>query len=270
MPDPASIVRQLRPERPIWSLTAVAVRDLTPRMRRVSLIGDDLAGFAYRPGQDMSFSIPDGQGGAARRHYTIRGFDRDELRLDIDVVLHGEGPGALWARSVQLGDQVTAQGPRGRTTIAGAADWRLFTGDETALPAIAAMIESLPTGERAIAIVEVAGPEEIQPIHTAAQVEIAWLHRCGPPGAASPGLIGALAAFELPLGVGQAIVIGETATVRAQRQGLIARGLPKTQIAAEGYWRPGRIGGHDHIVEPDFLTAFAQPHRDHRRRRRFG
>jgi hypothetical protein len=28
--------------------------------------------------------------------------------------------------------------------------------------------------------------------------------------------------------------------------------MEKSQIAAEGYWRPGRIGGHDHVVEPDF------------------
>ena len=46
--------------------------------------------------------------------------------------------------------------------------------------------------------------------------------------------------------------------MRAQRQGLIARGLPKTQIAAEGYWRPGRVGGHDHVVEPDLMAAFGR------------
>ena len=266
----AAFVRQLRPERPTWSLTAVAVRDLTPRMRRVSLIGDDLARFSYRPGQDMSFAVPDGYGGVARRHYTIRAFDRDELRLEVDFVLHGDGPGARWARAAKLGDAVTAQGPRGRVGVSGAADWRLFTGDETALPGITAMIEALPAGERAYAVIEVAGPEEEQPIHTAADLELVWLHRRGPPVASSHGLIEALTRFELPAGVGQAVVIGETAAVRSQRQGLIARGLPKTQIAAEGYWRPGRIGGHDHIVEPDFLSAIAGAHRDHRRRRRMG
>ncbi|HVN00693.1 MAG TPA: siderophore-interacting protein [Caulobacteraceae bacterium] len=268
MSDTASIVRQLRPERPTWTLTAVAVRDVTPRMRRVSLIGDELARFSYRPGQDMSFSVPDGYGGLARRHYTIRRFDRQELRLDIDIVLHGEGPGARWARQVRLGDVVAAQGPRGRIGVSGRADWRLFSGDETALPGIAAMIEALPAGERVFAVIEVDGPEEEQPIHTAADLDLVWLHRRGPPVASSRGLIEALTRFDLPAGAGQAVVIGETAAVRAQRQGLIARGLPKTQIAAEGYWRPGRIGGHDHIVEPDFLTALAGAHREHRRRRR--
>jgi NADPH-dependent ferric siderophore reductase len=247
-----------RAPRPSWRLTVVASAEVTPRVRRVSLIGDDLGAFSHRPGQDLVLNLPGPHGATARRHYTIRRFDRDEQRLEIDFVLHGASPATNWARNAQLGDQITAEGPRGRTVVNGPADWRLFTGDETALPGIAAMIESLPAGERAYAIVEVAGPEEEQPLETAADLTLAWLYRGGEPRATSDKLVAALAAFDLPEGVGQACVIGETSTVRAQRQGLIARGLPKTQIAAEGYWRPGRVGGHDHIVEPDLMAAFAR------------
>lgn len=237
-----------RPPRPTWRLTVVGARDVTPRMREVSLIGDDLAVFAYRPGQDLLLNLPTDRG-IARRHYTVRRFDRAEQRLDIQFVLHGDAPAARWAREARHGDELIAEGPRGRTTVSGQADWRLFTGDETALPGIAAMIEPLPKG--AFAIVEVAGPDDEQPIETAADLQIQWLHRGRAPVAPSQALIAALADFELPAGVGQACVIGETATVRAQRQSLLARGMEKSQIAAEGYWRPGRVGGHDHIVEPD-------------------
>jgi len=157
-----------------------------------------------------------------------------------------------WADSVRVGDAVLAEGPRGRTVINGRADWHLLTGDETALPAIAAMIEALPAGAQAFAFIEVAGPEEEIAIPTAARLELTWLYRNGPPVAGSVGLIAALSAFAPPPGDGQAYVIGETATVRSQRQGLIARGFPKHWITAEGYWRPGRVGGHDHIVETDW------------------
>ena len=34
---------------------------------------------------------------------------------------------------------------------------------------------------------------------------------------------------------------------RTMRRELIARGFPKQLISAEGYWRPGRVGGHDHV-----------------------
>jgi NADPH-dependent ferric siderophore reductase len=258
----------VRTPRPSWNLTVVAARDATPRMREISLIGENLAGFAHRPGQDLVLHLPNAAG-ASRRHYTIRRFDPAEHRLDIQFVLHGDAPGARWAAQARHGDRLTAEGPRGRTFVSGEADWRLFTGDESALPGIAAMIEQLPRGERAFAIVEIAGPDEAQPIETAADLEIRWLHRGDAPAAPSQALIAALADFELPPGQGQACVIGETATVRAQRQSLIARGLEKSRICAEGYWRPGRIGGHDHIVEPDFAAHDRERHRE-RAFRRFG
>src|SRR5580692_866611 len=253
--EPAAAFRRAPLTR--WPLTVVGAQDITPRMRRVSLVGERLEAFEYRPGQDLVLNLPDGTGGQARRHYTIRRFDAAETRLEIDFVLHGRSPATNWARRAAIGDEITADGPRGRTSVRGDADWRLFTGDETALPGIAAMIESLPAGEHAIAFIEVAGPEDEQPIETAARLDLTWLHRAGPPRAPSLGLMEALTTFQLPPGVGQACIIGETSTVRAQRQGLIARGLAKEQIAAEGYWRPGRVGGHDHIVEPAELIAAA-------------
>ena len=63
----------------------------------------------------------------------------------------------------------------------------------------------------------------------------------------------------LPKGRGHAIIIGETSNVRAQRQHLLAQGLGKDQIYAEGYWRPGRIGGHDHIRDGDEEGAQRRP-----------
>ena len=105
---------------------------------------------------------------------------------------------------------------------------------------------TLPASARAFALIEVEGAQDEQPLPSEAQLEALWLHRGGP-AAPSAALIERLAAFEFPTGVGHAYVIGETSTVRAQRQGLIARGFPKEQICAEGYWRPGRVGGHDHV-----------------------
>jgi NADPH-dependent ferric siderophore reductase len=244
----------LRPPLTRWPLTVVGAADITSRMRRVSLVGETLDRFEFKPGQDLVLNLPS-EGSQVRRHYTIRRFDRAETRLEIDFVLHGRSPATTWAKAAAIGDEITADGPRGRTSVRGAADWRLFTGDETALPGIAAMIESLPAGEHAIAFIEVAGPEEEQPIEAAARLDLTWLHRNGPPRAPSLGLMQALTTFQLPPGVGQACVIGETSTVRAQRQGLIARGVAKEQISAEGYWRPGRVGGHDHVIEPGEAIA---------------
>jgi NADPH-dependent ferric siderophore reductase len=244
-----------RPPLPRWSLTVVGAVDVTPRMRRVRLIGEDLDGFSYRPGQDLVLNLPTPGGEIARRHYTIACFDRDEARIDIDFVLHGRSPAVNWALGAKLGDMIEADGPRGRTSVSGRADWHLFVGDETCLPGIFAMVESLPTGARASVVLEVAGPEDEQPLESAASVDLRWLHRSGKAQPSSPALIAAVAGFEIPSGAGHAYLIGETSTVRAQRQGLVARGFPKEAITAEGYWRPGRVGGHDHVFDPELVEA---------------
>jgi NADPH-dependent ferric siderophore reductase len=244
------------PYRSAWPLVVVASHAITPRMRRVSLIGESLAGFAHQPGQSLVLGLPQTCGGLARRHYAIRRFDHEELRLDLDLVTHGASPGVRWAQSGRIGDPVLAEGPHGRIAVNRHADWHLFAGDETALPAIAAMLEALPSEARAYALIEVAGPEEEQRLDTRAELEVLWVHRQGP--FTSRALVERTAAFNSPAGVGQAYLLGESATVRAQREALLARGFPPAGIAAEGYWRPGRAGGRDRIGRLE--------RREHRRR----
>jgi NADPH-dependent ferric siderophore reductase len=234
-----------------WRLTVAAVEQLTPRMRRLSLGADDLGELQAKAGQDMLFMLPDGADGLARRHYTVRRVDRDARRIDVDVVLHGDStPGTRWALDARPGDGVLAFGPRGRNVIEPGADWRLFVGDETCIPAIFAMLETLPPGAQAHAIIEVAADDDRQTLTTAAKVDIDWISRGGAhAGPSSKALIERLSAWPLPAGRGHVYVLGETSTIRRQRHDLLARGVAKDQIFGEGYWRPGRVGGHDHLEE---------------------
>ena len=106
-------------------LTVASSEQVTPRMRRVSLTGPDLASFEPQPGQDMVFMLPDGSDGLGRRHYSIRRFDKAAQRVDIDVVLHSRSsPGAKWALEAGAGDPVLCFGPRGRNVVHPGADWR--------------------------------------------------------------------------------------------------------------------------------------------------
>jgi NADPH-dependent ferric siderophore reductase len=231
-----------------WSLRVVDSFDLTPRMRRVRLTADDLDALDHLPGQELVLAIPSEGGEPARRHLTISALDRASRTLDIDFVLHGHGPAGLWARAAKPGDSIAAVGPRGRITAATDADWHLFSGDETCIPAIFAIIRALPRSAKAFVFFEIDGPEERQTLDAAAELHCRWLFRDGAPPGPSRILFDALQAFELPTGRGHAYIIGETSNVRAQRQRLLERGLIREQISAEGYWRPDRIGGHDHVT----------------------
>jgi NADPH-dependent ferric siderophore reductase len=241
-----------RPQLPAWDLEVVEARQITPRMRRVTFTGS-LDGLVWRPGQDFALMIPQADGTFARRHYTIRRLDPAAGRLDIHFVIHHDSPAVRWAHAAAPGDRLVANGPRGRTVLDAEADWHLFTGDETCLPGVFAMLEQLPAGAKAIAFLEVADEDEKQAVETRADLDLTWIVRGGPARPGSAALIEAFETLKAPSGRGAAYVIGETSTVRAQRQGLIARGWDKSRIAAEGYWRPGRVGGHDHVWDAEDL-----------------
>jgi NADPH-dependent ferric siderophore reductase len=222
-----------------WRLTLQKSDQVTPRMRRLVFAGPDLADMEWRPGQDLVLNLP----GAPRRHYTIRCHFDD--RLAIDFVLHEHGTASKWASEATVGSEIEAVGPRGRTQLH-PADWRLFVGDETCLPGISAMLEALPAGARATAFIEIEDDDERQTIETAADLRLEWVVRGGP---AKPNglLLERLQEFVPPSGVGHAYILGETSGVRNERRHLLDAGWPKERITAEGYWRPGRVGGHDHV-----------------------
>ena len=74
----------------------------------------------------------------------------------------------------------TLTGPGGAYAPNPAADWHLFVGDDSALPAIAAALESLASGSRALAVIEVGSAADEQRLASAADVEFIWLHRDDP------------------------------------------------------------------------------------------
>jgi NADPH-dependent ferric siderophore reductase len=244
--DPALAKRLGR----MWSLTVTGAWDVAPRMRRVQLTGPELAEFDPRPGQEIILLLPQQTDEPIRRHYTIRRFDAAQSLLDVDFVMHGDSPAVRWASSAKKGDPLAVMGPRGRITVVPDAEWHLFSGDDTALPAIFAMVQALPATAKAFVFIEVGDEGDRQELVSNADVTLEWLYRRGARSDESTLLIERVAAFPLPPEQGHVYLLGETRKVRTERQELIARGLDRNRISAEGYWRPGRVGGHDHILDP--------------------
>jgi len=227
-----------------WQLEVAGVRDLTPRMRRVHLTSPDLDRFDYLPGQDMALTFRRGGAPPVRRRYTIRHYDRDQRRLDLDFVLHGDGPGMRWAQRARPGDTVEVVGPRGKITLMPDAAWHLFAGDATAVPGALAMMEALPLGVPAAAFLQVDGQEERQSVDHNRGPQISW--RYEPPAANGvAGLTAALAGATLLSGRGHAYLAGEVALVTALKSTLLSRGWSADDISAKAYWNRGRANaGH--------------------------
>jgi NADPH-dependent ferric siderophore reductase len=236
------------PEPSNWQLLVERVEDATPRMRRIVFSSPDLARFTCLPGQDVSLGFVGADGTAVRRRYSIRAFDAGSRTLEIDVVMHGDGPGMRWARSAETGMASDAIGPRGKITLAGDASWHLFAGDATAVPAAFNMIEALPGSATAAGLFQVDDSSERQSLHgTRTQPSIEWRY-----GDASE-LVGALQKAELPSAGRHAYLAGEVGLVSALKNALLDRGWRTEEISAKAYWNRGRANaGHG---EPEQKVA---------------
>jgi NADPH-dependent ferric siderophore reductase len=183
------------------------------------------------------------------RSYTVREQRREPDEIDVDFALHEDGgPAASWAARAGSGDRVTLLGPvvadNGGVDFRPppGTDWVLISGDETALPAIAGILEWLPAGTRAKVWIEVQHAADLQELHTEANAEITWLVRDGaaPDAPRSALVLDELRAAALPDGTPYAWIAGEAGTVRAARRHLVReRGFDRRAVTFTGYWRLG-------------------------------
>ncbi len=226
----------------LWPLQVTDAAAVTPSFRRVMVTAPGIEALRYGPGQDLMLRVPLGGDRVVNRRYTIRAFDPAQRTLTIDVSLHGAGPGTDWISAAAAGDRIDAIGPRGKIMLRPDVDWHLFVVDDTGLPGALAMIEALPAGSRASALLEVdTGADEQQPDATQVErLDLHWLRREGTwaPGDATP-LAEAVARVDLPSGAGHVYVAAEASVVRGVTRVLTERGLRPDQISGKAYWRRG-------------------------------
>jgi NADPH-dependent ferric siderophore reductase len=254
--DPRAPLR-VRHETRMRLLEVATITDITPRMRRFRLEGD-MAGFASLGHADHikafffadgvePFLAPIGPNGAQwpgerpqMRDYTPRDWDVDAGWIDLDFVLHGDGPASSWAANARIGSKLVIGGPRGSLVIPAAYDWYLLAGDETALPALGRRIEELPAGARVLAIIEVADKAEEQAFTTAADLSLTWLHRNGAPAGTTSLILDAIRGMAFPQGAAYAYLAGESTMSKAVRAHLTdERGFNPEYVKAAGYWLLG-------------------------------
>ena len=143
----------------------------------------------------------------------------------------------MWS-ATPTGPESAGSRPRGKIFLNPDADWHLFIGDDSALPAYLAMAGAVPAGARALVILEVPGPDAEQ--DAPAGAEVAWLNRDGQPAGDPAVLVEAAGTVALPPGRGHAYLAGEATVVLRLREALAARGLAAEQISPKAYWGRGR------------------------------
>ncbi|GAA2826675.1 NADPH-dependent ferric siderophore reductase [Leucobacter komagatae] len=222
------------------------------------------------------------------RTYTIRAVRPELAEIDIDFVLHGtEGPASAWAQAAAPGDELIIVGPDSRANEpAGGIEWNpgtarriLLAGDETAAPAICAILESLPDDFTGEAFIEVPEAGDALTLSHPSGVTVTWLGRDGAPhgtflepaiaewGARRlPGSAPASGEFDAAetadadeatgadevlwdvpehvVSEDYAWLAGEAGVVTRMRRHLVRDlGIDRKAVAFMGYWKIGRAEG---------------------------
>ncbi|MDI1483529.1 siderophore-interacting protein [Polyangium sp. y55x31] len=251
-------------------LVVAGVRDLSPRMRRITLGGPELEGFVSLAPEDHVKLLFPAEGEAepalpvvdergeirpppgARpiaRDYTIRARHADTI--DIDFLLHGHGVASSWAARAAPGHVLGLAGPRGSRLLRMLPTWQLFVGDETALPEMTRRIEETPSAVRnfVVALVEDAKDQVAWPELAPPRVEIRWVHRADASGAGDVAkrLVDLVRAAKLPdPRDGFAWLAGEASETAAVMRLLVReQGWERIRVHASGHWKRGVVA-HDH------------------------
>ncbi|PSL04681.1 NADPH-dependent ferric siderophore reductase [Haloactinopolyspora alba] len=297
------------PWRP-FRVTVAGTHTLSPSFVRITFTGDDLHEFGHdgpdqrvklylsRDGRHVpelsptewyrEYRAADPETRGFLRTYTIRAVRPDRREVDIDFALHGDhGPASAWASRAAVGDEVALIGPnRAYGTDCQGHEWNppvdardvLVAGDETALPAVAGILESLrdsPACPRRVRVLlEVPDDGDVLDLPAPEHAEVTWLCRRRPDGSAAANgalLVDAVLAsdfgtgphaasadasavdtvdidlevlWEVAAGAGSPVyawVAGEAGAVKTIRRHLVGdRGIDKGAVTFMGYWRTGR------------------------------
>jgi NADPH-dependent ferric siderophore reductase len=233
-------------------MTVTAVTELSEHMRRITFHAPEFTSFELT-GPDEYFGLLTASGRELvmpaddrinvrtslrataedvrpdLRWYTIRAHRPPAGEIDVDFVVHGDaGPGTRWARRAIAGDKAgfRAGGSAYRPPASGSV---LLAADETALPALSAILEV-----------------ETRPVHVFVEVpdesyrvdlDVEWVfRRSGAPGSA---VLQAIQGKALPT-VEYAWACGESALATGVRRHLVKeRGVDRKAIMFSGYWKVG-------------------------------
>lgn len=161
--------------------------------------------------------------------YTTRSVNLEKGTLDFDVFAHDGGRVTDWCKTLRPGMDAAIMGPGGEWLPD--ARWIGLFGDETALPAIARILESLPEETSGVATIFISDARDKQRLNTTSGVNVRWLVR-----GEGTSLLDELKKLEIPDGDRFVWIAGERSEVNQARGMLADRRLHKAEMRIASYW----------------------------------
>jgi NADPH-dependent ferric siderophore reductase len=218
--------------------TVSSLQDVASGFRLVALTGDALRGVVWTPGQKIQLML----GGWVQRTYTPLSWDAEAGVVELLAYMHGEGPGAAWARALSPGTRCAVFGPRGSLDLQRLGRPALLFGDETSFGLAHALRFTSATPDGVHVVLEV----------NSRQVSSAVLEALGLSGAhvveRSPGDAHISEVRQLATrlvearSVGAGVLSGKATSIAQVGKHLRQLGVPRAQLQTKAYWAPGKTG----------------------------
>ena len=185
---------------------------------------------------------------APRAAYTLPARRTAAGEADVCLVLHGD-EGAVSSRlaAAEPGASVAVWGTRRSYAPPAGSRAHLLVADETALGAVAAVLDELPADTPAVVVAETADADVRVDLPVRPGVELRWVHRSGAAAGSTPALLdgvrAALAESPVLADLDGLFVFGagEAARMREVRTALRREtGLARDRVRLTGYWNARR------------------------------
>lgn len=184
------------------------------------------------------------------RVYTVRSFDPKRLEIEIDFVIHeDDSPAMRWLQASGPGTRVWLTGPR-QHFIPNHARRAAVFADETAIPAVYAILKAWPAGAPGHVWIETSDRAAFDELPDVPGVERTLILRDAPAGTAQ---------YLLPLA--QALqgdwtiwAAGERQEMREIRSHFRSAGMDREDVRVFGYWRHGVSSSE---IDRQRLTEYA-------------
>lgn len=216
----------------------VGIEDIGRRFRLITLGGDALRDVHWTPGDKVQVQL----GGWVQRTYTPMEWDAERGRTRIVAYMHGDAPGANWARALRKGEDCIVFGPRKSIDLTRLAlcDAVMF-GDETSFGLARARL-NIARLEETHLFFEVASVPESTAVLAKLDLTGSIVHERAGNDAQQLLLEEKMQAVLQAKPDARVVLSGKASSVQHMRQLLKRLGIGSNRFQTKAYWASGKTG----------------------------
>lgn len=216
----------------------VASLEVLGDFRWITLEGESLRGVDWVPGQHVQMML----GGWAKRTYTPMSWDRTRGIVEILGFGHGDGPGASWLRSLEVGTACHLFGPQRSLDLVAATRPSLLFGDETSFGLARAARQAQGGGKEPHVILEVSSVASTAPMLERLELSAITLIERRDDERHVPDLIAKVGEVVQREQIAHCILSGKASSIQAVHRRARELGLSGKRIQSKPYWATGKRG----------------------------